>query len=203
MRPGGFSFKEAAAGDGPGEAGGEARFSRTQGVWVGIELQARAARGSCRDKLWTCSSTLKLRRRPASSNRRKDNGRGAAPDTSHLERRPASRSGAKRPATPQKRENRRAQARLRRAPSPASAAAGVLRAGPRRGLPGPKAGPGGVLSIYYRRTLQNRRRCLRFRPSTYTAFRGVRIGGCSRRFRVLPQAVMRGAARLPRGWARA
>ncbi len=32
MRPGGFSFKEAAAGDGPGFAGGEGRFSRTRGL---------------------------------------------------------------------------------------------------------------------------------------------------------------------------
>ena len=31
LRPGGFSFKVAAAGDGPGEAGAGGRFSRTRG----------------------------------------------------------------------------------------------------------------------------------------------------------------------------
>ena len=42
MRPGGFSFKAAAAGDGPGEAGGRAGFSRSWGClgWSRMELRA-------------------------------------------------------------------------------------------------------------------------------------------------------------------
>ena len=53
MRPGGDSFKVVAAGDGPGEAGGGGRFSRSWGRlgWNRIELQALVTRGFCRRTL--------------------------------------------------------------------------------------------------------------------------------------------------------
>ena len=75
LRPGGFSFKEVAAGDGPGEAGGEGRFSRTRGPLGWNRTSSRECTkflvGGGLGAAHLGWAGLRLRHRPAEARRRR------------------------------------------------------------------------------------------------------------------------------------